>query len=284
MLKKSNLYRSLAKVEWSTIAYLICVLFVLLRQIDASATLLTTIRIEVSQFANFIARPFCFIYEYAEDFGSVRQIKREKQHLAHRVAVLKKEVAQRDIAISKIKAMQKVKDFIQSQPTLQTYMVAEFLFRIRDSGALVLARCANLDRDLRRVDIVNNMLVTDSSGVIGKIIEADNSANKNGLDSTVCIALISDLRFRIAATTATSNEIGILAGIGKNSMMEFKYFNSPHKIKLGELVVTMGDRSTTPKDVLIGHVAMITENKIFVAPLADVHRLGYMAIIATPKI
>jgi len=114
-----------------------------------------------------------------------------------------------------------------------------------------------------------DQIVTNSQGLVGKIIEVSNNYAK--------VMLISDANSRIPIKTSSSRENGILAGNNNNS--KILYLPNNHLVHQDEEVITSGYGSTYPAGILVGHVSKVTENDVTVNIAADLSKAEFVQVI-----
>lgn len=121
-------------------------------------------------------------------------------------------------------------------------------------AAKVIARSAdswtsNIIIDKGRISgIKRSMVVVNFLGLVGKIIEAQ--------ESTAKVLLISDPSLSVSAIVQRSRQEGLVCGtLGSHLIM--KYLPEEADIQIGDAVITSGFNDVYPKGVIIGTVISI---------------------------
>ena len=114
-----------------------------------------------------------------------------------------------------------------------------------------------------------NQVVTNSQGLIGRIIEVS--------DNYCRVMLINDLNSRVPIVTLLAQERGILAGNSQNTRIV--YLQKNHDIKLGEKVITSGDGMMYPRGLIVGEISKITKNEVYVELVINFSKTDFVNII-----
>ncbi|WP_341788709.1 rod shape-determining protein MreC [Rickettsia endosymbiont of Lasioglossum villosulum] len=116
---------------------------------------------------------------------------------------------------------------------------------------------------------LDQIVTTNSQGLVGKVIEVSNNYAK--------VMLISDVNSRIPIKTSSSREQGILAGNNNNS--KILYLPNNHLVQKDEEIITSGHGSTYPAGILVGYVTKVTENDVIVNIAADLSKTEFVQVL-----
>lgn len=114
-----------------------------------------------------------------------------------------------------------------------------------------------------------NQVVTNSDGLVGRIIEVSKNFSK--------IMLITDVNSRIPITTTVAESKGILAG--HNNSGRILYLPKQHLIQAGDRVITSGYGNIYPYGILVGYVKQVTPDNVLVKPVADLSTTEFVSIL-----
>lgn len=115
----------------------------------------------------------------------------------------------------------------------------------------------------------DQIVTTNSQGLVGKVIEVSNNYAK--------VMLISDVNSRIPIKTSVSREQGILAGNNNNS--KILYLPNNYLVQKNEEIITSGHGSTYPAGILVGYVTKVTENDVIVNIAADLSKTEFVQVL-----
>lgn len=114
-----------------------------------------------------------------------------------------------------------------------------------------------------------NQVVTNSDGLVGRIIEVSKNFSK--------IMLITDVNSRIPITTTVAKAKGILAGY--NNSGKVLYLPKQHLIQTGDRVITSGHGNIYPYGILVGYVNQVTSDNVLIKPVADLSTTEFVSIL-----
>ena len=114
-----------------------------------------------------------------------------------------------------------------------------------------------------------NQVVTNSDGLVGRIIEVSKNFSK--------IMLITDVNSRIPITTTVAKTKGILAGYSNSG--KILYLPKQHLIQIGERVITSGYGNIYPYGILVGYVNQVTSDNVLIKPVADLSTTEFVSIL-----
>jgi rod shape-determining protein MreC len=125
-----------------------------------------------------------------------------------------------------------------------------------------------------------NMIVLNTDGVIGRILQVAGSSSK--------VLLISDQRSAVGTVIDRTRARGIIDGIGKG-YCKLTLEQTDTDLKLGDTMVTSGLGGIFPKDLVIGTISKIDRHprsgwitSILVTPAANVYRTEEVLVIVHP--
>ncbi len=114
-----------------------------------------------------------------------------------------------------------------------------------------------------------NQVVTNSDGLVGRVIEVSQHFSK--------IMLVTDANSRIPIITTMSRVRGIWAGDNDNGRI--LYLPNQHTIKKGDRVVTSGYGSIYPYGILVGYVSESGANEVVVKPVVDLSKTEFVTVL-----
>ncbi len=113
-----------------------------------------------------------------------------------------------------------------------------------------------------------NDLVTNQDGLIGKVVNVSSNYSS--------VMLLTDPNSRVPVVTSLSRERGILAKQGDNMLLI--YLPEEHKVEMGELIYTSGDGKVYPYGLLVGKVAKLSDNGVFVQLSVSLNEVEFVNI------
>lgn len=114
-----------------------------------------------------------------------------------------------------------------------------------------------------------DQIVTNSEGLVGRVIQVSNNYSK--------IILVNDVNSRIPITTVSSKEKGIMSGYGNGS--KILYLSKNHLVQKGEKVITSGYGNIYPYGITVGYVKKANAEKVLVKPVVDLSKTEFVSIL-----
>lgn len=114
-----------------------------------------------------------------------------------------------------------------------------------------------------------DQIVTNSEGLVGRVIQVSNNYSK--------IILVNDVNSRIPITTASSKEKGIMSGYGNGS--KILYLPKTHLVQKGEKVITSGCGNIYPYGITVGYVNKANSENVLVKPVVDLSKTKFVSIL-----
>ena len=132
--------------------------------------------------------------------------------------------------------------------------------------------------DKGEIDGINiGQIVVDESGIIGQVIEVNNT-------SSVIRTILSDQLFLTGYIKSGKNIYqSLIQGEGRN--LTVNYFNKTNKINLGDEVFTTGDNLNIPKGLRIGKVKKLLNTelndfyKLVIEPSSNPYKERFLVIV-----
>lgn len=130
--------------------------------------------------------------------------------------------------------------------------------------------------------VERDMSVVNGDGLVGRIIKV------SATNSTVL--LLVDASSSVGGRVATTEEIGIVSGTGRQDSLDFQLLDPLAELVIGDSLVTFGSRDGRPyvPGVPIGEVVDITGTAgqltrvATVRPFADVSRVSVVGVVVRP--
>jgi rod shape-determining protein MreC len=124
-----------------------------------------------------------------------------------------------------------------------------------------------------RDGIIDGWPTMDGIGLVGRIAGVGQGTSR--------VMLLSDTSSRIPVTIQPSGQKAILAGDNTlNPPLEF--LENADLIRPGDRVVSSGDGGVFPADLLVGQVALGTDQRLRVRLAADYQRLEFLRVLRAP--
>ena len=121
-----------------------------------------------------------------------------------------------------------------------------------------------------RDGIVDGWPTMDAIGLVGRIAGVGQNSSR--------VMLLTDTSSRIPVTIQPSGQRAILAGDNSlNPPLEF--LEDAALVRPGDRVVSSGDGGVFPADLLVGQVALGTDNRLRVRLAADYQRLEFLRVL-----
>ncbi|WP_341367253.1 rod shape-determining protein MreC [Yoonia sp. BS5-3] len=197
------------------------------------------------------------------DFQSYQQLRAQNQDLRRELQRLK---AWREAALQLEQENAKLLDLnnVSLDPEL-TYVTGVV---ITDSGSPF--RQSVLVNVGARDGIIEGWPTMDGIGLVGRIAGVGQNTSR--------VLLLTDTSSRIPVTIQPSGQKAILAGDNTlNPPLEF--LEDTAMVRPGDRVVSSGDGGVFPADLLVGQVALGTDNRLRVRLSADYQRLEFLRVL-----
>ncbi len=197
------------------------------------------------------------------DFQSYQQLRAQNQDLRRELQQMK---AWREAALQLEQENAKLLDLnnvsLDPQLTFVTGVV------ITDSGSPF--RQSVLVNVGARDGIIDGWPTMDGIGLVGRIAGVGRETSR--------VMLLTDTSSRIPVTIQPSGQKAILAGDNTlNPPLEF--LEDEAMIRPGDRVVSSGDGGVFPADLLVGQVALGTDDRLRVRLAADYQRLEFLRVL-----
>ncbi|OZG31846.1 rod shape-determining protein MreC [Rickettsia endosymbiont of Culicoides newsteadi] len=114
-----------------------------------------------------------------------------------------------------------------------------------------------------------DQIVTNSEGLVGRVIQVSNNYSK--------IILVNDVNSRIPITTTSSKEKGIMSGYGNGS--KILYLPKNHLVQKAEKVITSGYGNIYPYGITVGYVNKANSENVLVKPIVDLSKTKFVSIL-----
>lgn len=130
--------------------------------------------------------------------------------------------------------------------------------------------------------VEREMTVINGQGLVGRVLKV------NPTNATVI--LLVDASSAVGGRVATTEEIGIVAGTGRQDSLDFQLLDPLAELVVGDSLVTFGSRGGRPyaPGIPVGEVVDITGTAgqltrlATVRPFVDVSRLGLVGVVVQP--
>lgn len=130
--------------------------------------------------------------------------------------------------------------------------------------------------------IEQEMTVINGEGLVGRVLKVNQT--------TSTVVLLVDASSAVGGRVATTEEIGIVAGTGRQDSLDFQLLDPLAELVVGDALVTFGSRGGRPyaPGVPIGEVVDITGTAgqltrvATVRPFVDVSQLSIVGVVVRP--
>jgi len=130
--------------------------------------------------------------------------------------------------------------------------------------------------------VEREMTVINGQGLVGRVLKVNQT--------TSTVVLLVDASSAVGGRVATTEEIGIVAGTGRQDSLDFQLLDPLAELVIGDSLVTFGSRDGRPyaPGVPIGEVVDITGTAgqltrvATVRPFADVSQLSIVGVVIRP--
>ena len=197
------------------------------------------------------------------DFQSYQQLRAQNQDLRRELQQMK---AWKEAALQLEQENAKLLDInnVSLDPEL-TFVTGVV---ITDSGSPF--RQSVLVNVGARDGIIDGWPTMDGIGLVGRIAGVGNETSR--------VMLLTDTSSRIPITIQPSGEKAILAG--DNSLTPpIEFLDNQALVRPGDRVVSSGDGGVFPADMLVGQVALGTDDRLRVRLAADYQRLEFLRVL-----
>ena len=179
-----------------------------------------------------------FITEIIDEIKLVFIAKNENSALREKNALLEKYYVKYEILEKENADLKEKLSYISSQNI--KYKTAKIIGNIINESQKELFIYIASD-----ASIVENSLVFNETGVIGRVISINNHYAK--------ILLINDIKSNIPVRSVNSGIKMILSGTGNDDMI-IKFLAEEKPIEIGDLIVTSGTENLIPDNIPVGRV------------------------------
>lgn len=111
-------------------------------------------------------------------------------------------------------------------------------------------------------------IITGSKGLLGRITEVGENYSRG--------ILLGDSEFRISVVSEENDTYGIL--VKQDNALKIIYLEDEHNLRPGQFIYSSGEGKIFPAGILIGVVAKIHDNEVYVKPIEELNGLGFVSI------
>lgn len=130
--------------------------------------------------------------------------------------------------------------------------------------------------------IERDMSVISGDGLVGRVIKVNQTSST--------VLLLVDASSSVGGRVATTEEIGIVSGTGRQDSLDFQLLDPLAELVIGDALITFGSRNGRPyvPGVPIGEVVDITGTAgqltriATIRPFANVSRLSVVGVVVRP--
>tara|TARA_Y100001970_G_scaffold293531_1_gene441007 strand:+ start:7628 stop:8449 length:822 start_codon:yes stop_codon:yes gene_type:complete len=119
--------------------------------------------------------------------------------------------------------------------------------------------------------IKNDMSVINHRGLVGRIISASKNNSK--------VLLIVDQNLSVPVKSISTGQSSIVMGSEDGTHLVSSFIKDDNLPKKGDLLVTSGNASIFPPDILVGKIVKIKKNRFYVLPFVDFNNIEYVQVV-----
>jgi rod shape-determining protein MreC len=207
-----------------------------------------------------IAQSWLFFYEQVlalkDLHGENIKLKLENNHL-------KKIIYQTNLINIENQELRKMLSLTEERERLGTGIIAQVMgASITPYNKRVLIKAGSLD------GVAVDDVIMGSKGLLGRITEVGENYSKG--------ILLGDSEFRISVVSEERGTYGIL--VKQDNALKIIYLEDEHNLRPGQFIYSSGDGKIFPAGVLIGVIAKIHDNEVYVKPVEELNGLGFISI------
>jgi rod shape-determining protein MreC len=213
-------------------------------------------------------RPVTLVAGMVDDFQSYTRIYEQNQELKRELQQMKawKEAAlQLEQKSARLLDLNKVR--LDPKLTFVTGVV------MADSGSPF--RQSVLLNVGARDGIRDGWATMDGIGLVGRISGVGQRSSR--------VILVTDSNSRIPVTVQPSGQKALLSG-DNSSLPPLDFIEDSAQVRPGDRVVTSGDGGVFPAGLLVGQVALDTDNRLRVVLAADYQRLEFLRVLRSHEL
>ena len=218
----------------------------------------------INPISNIISKPINLTLKTYDFISQMNSIKKENETLKEEIVRLKK---WQKIAIIKSNENNAYKKLLNSTDNtidlIKTASVISHQPKIYKRSLLINA--GSKDR------IENNFTVINERGLVGKIIFVSENNSR--------VLLVNDQSMSVPVKIFNKDFYAILKGSTKGKFLISSFVKDNKKPILGDILVTSGNANVYPRDILVGKVVSVSDDKFVVLPFVDTKNIEYVQII-----
>ena len=230
----------------------------------------------VSFVERIVLMPFNYICDIARDFGELKNVKKENDNLKSsidRIDAIETENIELRKEIEELKKELNVDYVLSDYDKLNATVISRNIGYWYNTITIDKGTYNGIDED---------MVVVNSSGLIGKVVRATT------FTSDVRLVTTSDTNNKISISiTNGDNKInGLVKGFNyKENKLEVEGISNTEEVNIGDKVYTSGLGGIFPSGILIGNVESITTDEydlskiILVTPSANFDDINYVTVL-----
>ena len=119
--------------------------------------------------------------------------------------------------------------------------------------------------------ISEDMIVINARGLVGKVVNVSNKNSK--------VLLINDIHSSVPVKILNKDYYAIISGSQNGKFLYSSFVKNENKAQIGDILVTSGNTSLYPKDILVGKIIDISDKKIIALPYVNFQNLEIIQII-----
>ena len=124
-------------------------------------------------------------------------------------------------------------------------------------------------------EIEANSSIINHRGLVGRIIHVGKF--------TSTALLINDLNSNIPVKVLNHDINAIVSGHSNNQLMQIKFVKENMNLRAGHILVTSGSAGIFPRNIMVGKVYKIIDEKIYVKPFVDFKNLEFVQVVTQKK-
>ncbi len=212
---------------------------------------------------DWVTLPFAQFARMADGFQSYARIYEQNQDLRRELQQMK---AWKEAALQLEQENARLLDLnkVRLDPTL-TFVTGVVL---ADSGSPF--RQSVLLNIGERDGIIDGWATTDGLGLVGRISGVGPNSSR--------VILLTDVNSRVPVVIQPSGQLALLAGDNVLAP-RLDFIDAPEQVRPGDRVVSSGDGGVFPAGLLVGQVALGSDDNLRVRLAADYERLEFLRVL-----
>ena len=119
--------------------------------------------------------------------------------------------------------------------------------------------------------VLEDFVVINERGLIGKVLFSSENNSR--------VLLVKDQNSSVPVSSMSKNFNAIIKGTADGKYLTSTFVKDEKKPKIGDVLITNGNASIFPKDILVGKVIKVSEDGFLALPYVDFNNLEFVQVI-----